>query len=216
MRTRQLTHHSPFVAYDVTELHSTRMKGDTARMARFYDRVESAGSALGIAFRWGGRTGSTRASHRLIRLARERDRAAPAPASPTDVFEAGAAPPPPPPPASYQDDVLEALFRGHFEGERDVSDLAFLADVAARTGLLPSAPQAARVLAGDGSELARAVEAEERRARALGVAASPSYVVQGRYSVGGCQEPAVFLDLFDKIAAGAGGGDVKPEPPEEA
>ncbi len=34
----------------------------------------------------------------------------------------------------------------------------------------------------------------------MGISASPSCVVQGRYLLGGCQESAVFLDLFQKIA----------------
>ena len=225
----QLTLGLRCVAYEVAAFHRTRTQGDAARLARFYARSEAAGATLGIAFRWGGRTGNTRASHRLIRLARERDAAeALSPSAPTPLPWAAEDVLPTPPDSqgrdavdpelmgderktgwgTYQERVLEALFRGHFELERDVSDLGFLAGVAARTGLLPSAGQAAAVLAGGDTELARRVEVEERVAREMGVSASPTFVVQGRYRVGGAQEPGVFLALFEKISAGAdGNGD---------
>ena len=44
------------------------------------------------------------------------------------------------------------------------------------------------------------VDEETARARTeVGVAAVPSVVVNGRYRVGGMQEPGVFLELFERI-----------------
>lgn len=44
------------------------------------------------------------------------------------------------------------------------------------------------------------VDAETVRARRdVGITAVPSYVVNGRYRVGGMQEPGVFTGLFERI-----------------
>ncbi|SPQ23164.1 073a6314-5033-465a-90f3-a3f0e47616a9 [Thermothielavioides terrestris] len=67
----------------------------------------------------------------------------------------------------------------------------------------------------------RLVDASSARARQIGVTAVPSYVVQGRWQVGGMQREGVWLGLFETVvqaaaaattasssaAAGGGGGD---------
>lgn len=54
----------------------------------------------------------------------------------------------------------------------------------------------------DSPELNARVDAEMVRARReVGVMAVPSYVVNGRYRVGGWQEPGVFERLFERIRA---------------
>lgn len=54
----------------------------------------------------------------------------------------------------------------------------------------------------DSDELGRRVEEEDRGARYKGVEAVPSYLVQGRYFVGGMQRPEVFLELFGRVGGG--------------
>ena len=50
------------------------------------------------------------------------------------------------------------------------------------------------------------VEVEEARMRGIG--GVPNFVVNGRYEVGGAQDPGVFLRLFEKIREGEGEGRV--------
>lgn len=40
---------------------------------------------------------------------------------------------------------------------------------------------------------------ETRTKNEVGIVAVPSFVIQGRYRVGGKQEQSVFLDLFERI-----------------
>lgn len=60
----------------------------------------------------------------------------------------------------------------------------------------------------DSEAAAERVEREAAAARQVaGVTAVPSYVVNGRYRVGGWQEPGVFGGVFGRIR-GAGEGGV--------
>ncbi len=153
------------------------------RAARFFKAIEAATATLGLDFSWAGKTGSTRPSHRLIRLARARDQRPPA-ESP-----------------SHQDRLVSAMFRGQFTDRRNVSDPAFLTEVGLAAGLVHSADEVLAYLADEA--VIAAVDADEQTARRMGISASPSYVIQGRYLLGGCQESPVFLDLFDKITSAA-------------
>ncbi len=66
-------------------------------------------------------------------------------------------------------------------------------------GLVATTAEAQAWLDDDG--VAAAVDAEEKAAHDSAISAVPSYVVNGRFRVGGCQESSVFLELFDKILA---------------
>ncbi|KAK3692632.1 DSBA-like thioredoxin domain-containing protein [Podospora appendiculata] len=167
-----------------------------ARAPAVFARLQTAGAAHGITFLWEGRTGNTLDSHKLIMLAREQGKA-------------------------KQDATIAALYRGVFETGKDPSDREFLVATALAVGL---APDEAAVLAWlDGDEAQRMVcesasrpgEAEAavaaaRAARAKGglddITAVPSYVVQGRFRVGGMQEPEVFVGLFERVLRERGGG----------
>lgn len=139
-------------------------------------------NVLGLApFTFAGRTGHTRDSHLLLLLAQRRH-----------------------PQATFQ--ALQTwLFRGAWERGRDISDRAFLLE-AAREVL---GEREADVLAWLDDE-ARRREVDEMDARAkgeAGVVAVPSYMVQGRYRVGGKQEEQVFLELFERIWRAQKGGE---------
>ncbi|KAJ9151016.1 hypothetical protein NKR19_g5097 [Coniochaeta hoffmannii] len=51
----------------------------------------------------------------------------------------------------------------------------------------------------DSEEMGRRVEWESERARRREIEAVPSYLVQGRYFVGGMQEPEVFEEVFARV-----------------
>jgi predicted DsbA family dithiol-disulfide isomerase len=46
------------------------------------------------------------------------------------------------------------------------------------------------------------VDVEVEEARRLGISGVPNFTINGRYEVGGAQDPGVFLRLFEKIKAG--------------
>jgi predicted DsbA family dithiol-disulfide isomerase len=96
-----------------------------------------------------------------------------------------------------QDATMAALYRGHLELGRDVSQRAFLAETAVAVGIARDEAEALALLESD--ELSALVDQEAARAADAGVSAVPSYVVQGRYCVGGCQEPELFVSLFGRI-----------------
>ncbi|KAK5995037.1 hypothetical protein PT974_03430 [Cladobotryum mycophilum] len=138
----------------------------------FLNRIQTAGSKHDIAFSIRGSTGSTRQGHKLMALALQR---------------LGAA---------GQARVVEALYQGHFEDGRDVSDEAWLVQVGVQAGL----PEEVVRLEMEDEDASRRVDAEAEMAREVrGVEAVPCVMVQGKYKVGGFQEGHVFEGLFDKI-----------------
>lgn len=142
------------------------------------DRITEAGKAYNIKFSFRGTTGPSQASHLLI-------------AYTLSVLGNAA-----------QSDMVEAIFRGHFEEGRDITDEGFLLEVGRRVGLTDD--EIMRVVRGDDGLGARiagtpgAVEEEVRRAMAMGVRAVPCVTVAGRFMVGGFQDQRVFEDVFDK------------------
>ncbi|KAF1696755.1 polyketide synthase [Pseudoxanthomonas jiangsuensis] len=96
--------------------------------------------------------------------------------------------------------VGEALFRAHFAEGRNLADPRTLADAGAAGGL-----EAARIEAMLASDEGLAeVRAQIGQARALGITAVPTFVIDGRYAVQGGQAPEVFAQALRKAAAGHG------------
>lgn len=155
---------------------------------------------MGLSINWDGLCGNTRDSHVLLLLAQKLQEQRRQPGENGRSGEGI---------GDDADDLLretqDALFRGAFDRGRDVSDRAFLAEVALEVGLCGSEEE---VLARLDDAGARAeADALDRRAKeAVGITAVPSYVVQGRYRVGGQQQSEVFLRLFDRIRLEGAGG----------
>ena len=93
-----------------------------------------------------------------------------------------------------------ALFRAHFTDNRDVSDHAVLADVAASVGLDPA--RAAAILAsGEFGEMVRTEEAYWADQNITGV---PAFILGGRMLIPGAQDPEVFVRVIEtKVLAAA-------------
>ena len=93
-----------------------------------------------------------------------------------------------------------ALFRAHFADNRDVSDHAVLADVAASVGL--DRVRAAAILAGDDyGEMVRVEEAYWADQNVTGV---PAFILGGRMMVPGAQDPDMFIRVIEsKVLAAA-------------
>jgi predicted DsbA family dithiol-disulfide isomerase len=96
-------------------------------------------------------------------------------------------------------EMKERLLKAYFEEGRHVGRVEDLADLAADIGL--DRDEVVRALT-DGTHLAD-VEADKRQAEAYGISGVPFFVVDGRYGVSGAQDPAVFLDVLQKVAAEA-------------
>lgn len=148
----------------------------------FYSRLESRGEPLGIEFRWEGASGSSWDSHKLILKAMDLDR--------RDGLGG----------RKRQMGLLDALFRGVFEEGRDVADQGFLATVAVESGVVKDEEEARAVMGSE--EMGRRVVMESERGRGSKIEAVPSYLVQGRYFVGGMQEPGVFEEVFGRVGGG--------------
>jgi predicted DsbA family dithiol-disulfide isomerase len=86
-----------------------------------------------------------------------------------------------------------ALFTAHFTDNRDVSDHAVLADVAASVGL--DRTRAAAILAsGEFGEMVRSEEAYWADQNITGV---PAFILGGRMMIPGAQDPDVFIRVIE-------------------
>lgn len=86
--------------------------------------------------------------------------------------------------------MLELLFSAYFVEGRDIGDAAVLAELADAVGL--GRPMAETFLAGrEGAAEVRAAEAEARR---HGVAAVPTFLIDGRPAFSGAQRSEVILE----------------------
>jgi predicted DsbA family dithiol-disulfide isomerase len=149
------------------------------RAETFLAKVEATGEPLGITFDWEGTSGSTYDSQILVLAAEKWE---------------------------VQSRLLDLLFKGHLEERRDIADRGFLVECAIEAGLVGSEKEGLRLLDDEG--LGRRVEEANTMARARGVVAVPSYLVQGRWFVGGTQRCEIFLDLFRRVAGETGDGRV--------
>ena len=91
-----------------------------------------------------------------------------------------------------QDAVVEALFRAYFTEGRDISNRQTLIDVVAEAGL--DRKRAEAVL--DGDEGMDAVKDAGDEARRLRVDSVPFFVVNGKITLSGAQQPDTFLEAF--------------------
>ncbi|KAL4898388.1 thioredoxin [Aspergillus ambiguus] len=155
------------------------------RTAALFDRLAAVGRAEDIEFRFGGRTGNTRDSHRVVWYAGRKERDG---ERGGDV--AGAAPV-----GGLQTRVVERLFRAYFEDEKNITDPAVLRDAAVAAGL--EGGEVDRLLASsDGGD---EVDAEAEKARRQLVSGVPYFMIQGQYAVEGADEPETFLEIFDRL-----------------
>ena len=95
-----------------------------------------------------------------------------------------------------QQDLLEAVQRAHFTDGVDIGSRPALARVAGSIGL--DEPAALAYLGSPGGTAE--VNNDIAEARELGITSVPTFVIDGRYSIQGAQEPAVLRDALDEIA----------------
>lgn len=157
-------------------------KFGAARATAIFERLSVAGEADGIAFKFGGNTGSTRDSHRLLWYAGEEE--AKRGISGTSAVVGG-----------LQTRVVEQLFRAYFEEEKNITDPAVLLDAAVDAGLDRGEVQKLLDSDAGGAEVDLEAQAASRQL----VTGVPYFSVQGKYSVEGADEPETFLEVFEQV-----------------
>ncbi|KAJ6590946.1 thioredoxin-like protein [Mycena vulgaris] len=150
-------------------------KFGASRIDAMERQMIARGQEVGIKFSYGGTIRQTTDSHRLIEKA----------------YQVGG--------EAKQRAVVEALFAGYFEHEKDVGDHEFLAECAVNAGVFTK-DEALTFLAS--TELKDNVGKDIMEAVKLGVSGVPFVVLDDKYAVSGAQGQDTFLEIFRKLAAG--------------
>ncbi|EOD46754.1 putative dsba oxidoreductase protein [Neofusicoccum parvum UCRNP2] len=140
------------------------------RTALMQQRLAQIGAAEGIYFKFGGRTGNTRDSHRLVQLGKTKSPA-------------------------IQTRVVEELFAAYFENEKDITDRAVLKEAGVAAGL--EGREVEEWL--KGGKGGKEVDEEVEGARRKFISGVPNFTVNGKYEVGGAEDPAAFLEVFEEV-----------------
>lgn len=128
------------------------------------------GKQVGIDFAFGGNTGNTRDSHRLIQLGRTKGEAT-------------------------QTKVVEQLFKAYFEEEQDITT----PEVLIRSGVAAGLEEAEVKNWMDSGKGGDEVDKEWEVAQTKAITGVPSFTINGRFQVHGADEPAAFLQVFEEI-----------------
>jgi len=159
---------APKKGIEKREYYKSKFGDEKAEM--IFKRLASVGEDVGIDFSFGGKTGNTRDSHRLIQLGKTK--------SPT-----------------VQTKVVEQLFTSYFEKEGDITSHTVLREAGVKAGL----PEEEVIdwLQSDkgGSEVDKEVAEAQRRA----VSGVPNFVLQGKYEIGGAQDAEAFVKVFERV-----------------
>lgn len=158
--------------------------GDENRFAAAQAQLVEIGAALGIDFRFSNAswTPNTRRAHALLQR----------------VGNGGT-----PEALALQGLLLERLMAGHFTHGENLSDPELLVSAAVEVGVDPAAARAAL----DDAATVEQVVGLEQAAQKAGVSGVPTFIFGGRYAFSGAQEPAAFLEVFDKLSAAGGEPD---------
>ncbi|KAI0380461.1 DSBA oxidoreductase [Hypomontagnella monticulosa] len=143
------------------------------RLAAMQQRLTLMGREEGINFGFGGKIGNTRDSHRLIQLGKTKG---------NDV----------------ENRVVLELFKSYFENDGDITPHDTLIAAAEKAGV-------DRAEAKDWLETGKGgkeVDEEVEEAYAKDIHGVPHFTIQGKYDVGGAQDPSAFLEAFASAKEG--------------
>ena len=151
----------------------SRKFGDRSRVQAAHARLTTAGAELGIDFRWSVmRRANTFDAHRLLAWALRTEG------------------------PLVQRALKKALLRAYFTEGRDIADRSVLAELAAEVGLDPTL--AGEVLATDAE--AATVREEEALAHREGIAAVPTFVVEGKWMLQGALETEQWVRALTRLS----------------
>ncbi|KAI9711928.1 MAG: hypothetical protein M1828_001770 [Chrysothrix sp. TS-e1954] len=159
---------APKTSVDKTAYYKDKF--GASKTEAIFSRLAAVGEEDGIAFKFGGRTGGTRDSHRLIQFAKTKG-------------------------PDTQTKVVEKLFQAYFEEEGDITSHSVLKDAALKAGV--SEEDATRVLASD--EGGPLVDKEVSNAQTRDIHGVPHFTIQDMFEISGAQEPAAFVQLFERV-----------------
>jgi len=144
------------------------------RFVQMEKQMIERGKDIGINFSYGGKLRQTTDSHRLIELA----------------YDKGG--------QKTQQDLVERLFIGYFEQEKDVGDPDFLAEQAAGASVFANVEEAKAWIASDAklAEVAKSI----RDAQMMGITGVPFFVLNKKYAISGAQDPELFVEVFERLA----------------
>ena len=145
------------------------MRFGAARAANMYPGLVEMGKSVGIDFRFGGKTGNTRDSHRMLELARTHG-------------------------PEVQANAVEALSSAYFEHEKDITNRGVLKEAGLMAGLEEGELQDWLENDKGGDVVDREVEAARRK----GINGVPSINVQG-YEVGGTKRAEEWRRVFERV-----------------
>lgn len=140
------------------------------RTAMMQERLLAIGKADGINFKYGGKTGNTRDSHRLVQLGKTKS-------------------------PQVQTRVIEELFAAYFENEKDITSRDILTDAGVKAGLEKKEITEWLESGKGGPE----VDKEVRNAVEQNISGVPNFTINDKFEVGGAQEPAAFVQLFERL-----------------
>jgi len=159
---------APSTGIDKTNYYKSKF--GEQRTAMIFERLSSVGKEVGINFRYGGKTGRTRDSHRLIQLGKKKG-------------------------PDVQTRVVEELFSSYFENEQDITSHEVLEAAAVRAGLDREEVKSWLQSDNGGKE----VDQEVREAQMKNISGVPNFTLQDMYEIGGAQDPENFVRIFEKI-----------------
>ncbi|KAH7410275.1 DSBA-like thioredoxin domain-containing protein [Phaeosphaeria sp. MPI-PUGE-AT-0046c] len=140
------------------------------RTAMMQQRLSQIGEAEGIHFKYGGKTGNTRDSHRLIQLGKTKGPQA-------------------------QTRVIEELFTAYFENEKDITRQEVLIEAGVKAGLDEKEAKDWLESGKGGSE----VDKEVQNAVEQNISGVPNFTINDRFEIGGAQDAAAFVQLFERF-----------------
>jgi len=91
--------------------------------------------------------------------------------------------------------VIEELFAAYFENEKDITTQEILTEAGVKAGLEEKEIKDWLEAGKGGPEVDKEVQ-QARRQQITGV---PNFTINGMYEVGGAQDPAAFVQLFERL-----------------
>lgn len=141
------------------------------RTVMMQSRLAMIGKSVDIDFKFGGKTGNTRDSHRLVQLGKKHG-------------------------PEKQTRVIEELFKAYFENEKDITSHEVLTQLGHDAGLDLAEVEGWLASDNGGPE----VDREVQQAKSKFISGVPSFTINDRYHLEGAEDPSAFLEIFETIS----------------
>jgi len=153
----------------INKMQRYRDKFGADRAEQIVEHMKETGKQLGINFSYGGNTGSTLQSHRLIEYAAKHGK---------------------------QDALVNQLFKAYFEDEKDITLTDVLTEAAVAAGL---EQEPVKNFLDNSDLYTEDVKQKMQQNAEMGITGVPFFIVGNKYAVSGAQTEDVFLDIFKRL-----------------